>query len=121
MYFNVTDKLQSGISAASAYSQNISVQNFDNFGIQVIWSGIDTITGTLKLMGGSVDSTSESQFSILTDDVTTMVASNNSVATNDNALFNVTDCSYNYVKVVYTPNSNTTGMLDVHITKKARR
>ena len=109
MYFNVTEKLASGASASSAYSHNVPVQNFDNFAVQVVWTGVDTAAGTLKLMGGSVDSTSESAFSILTDDVTTMCASGGSVATNDNALFNVTDCAYNYVKVVYTPVLNAAG------------
>lgn len=107
MYNSRWDYIVSGVSAGSDFSANTVVLHHGKYSVQVVWSGIDTNTGSLKI-GSSNDYNNYSDLCA----PQTMACGSTSI------IFREQECNYASVNVVYDANSNTTGTLDVWVVRK---
>lgn len=112
MYFAVRATMAASVSASASFTTAIDFLNFDNGSIQVVWSGFDQATGTIRLRGSIIDA---STYDSLTVNPQTLVA------TAGNQVYNITDIGYEKVQVVYAANTVSTGTVDIYCTRKSRR
>lgn len=107
----------SGQSGSASFTTQFATLNYQLGSIHVIYSGMDTETGTIQIRGTNDlvarTSPATAKWSALVPAVTTLVSSC------DNRLFNISDLGYNYVQLQYVANSNTTGTLNGYATLKS--
>ena len=103
------DIIQRQIPASQSYTTSFEVLNYSTAGVQIAWSGINATNGTVRLRA-SCDGTN---FQDLTQFPVTMVSGT------DNHIFNMYLIGYSYMQLSYSPQSITTGTIDVVAVRKA--
>lgn len=98
-------------SAAASFTTALAYHNWDSGAFQVIWSGVNSDTGTVKLRG----SQDKTNWTDLDSDVVTMVVSSG------NQLWNLWHVGYQYVQAYYAAGSNTGGSITIYATAKSRQ
>ncbi len=111
MYFNTVSQVVSAAGAATSFTTDITINNFDNGSVQVVWAGIDGVASTFKLQG-SINGT---DFSDVSAGATTMNTAASSV------LYDITHAGYQWLRCVYVAATSTTGTINVWVEKKSNR
>lgn len=99
--------MASSVSMGATFnSSSAKVSNVVGYSIQSVWSGGGSPVGTLKLQASNDDTN--------WSDIT---GATFSVSADGNNVFNVADCFYNFVRLVYTRTSGT-GTLSASLVSK---
>jgi len=110
-YFNVLETLASSVDATASFTTGINIHNHDNAAFQVVWTGVDADTATIRMQGSNDNSNYEN----LTTNPTTMTSAA------DNHIFNVTDAAYHYLRLYYDDQSTSGGTITSVIALKKNR
>ena len=96
--------------AAVSFVTAIPVLHDSAASVEVIYSGLDDVDGTVKLTGSNSGDYTRSRD--LTYDVVTMTTANSSI------LFNVNQIGYGYIHLIYDAGGNTAGTITAHLVRK---
>lgn len=103
------DQVSQFVNAATSYTTSFEVLNYNQCAVQVIWSALDTSTGTVRLQA----SNDGSNYQNLTTSPITMTAGAS------NHMFNMYAIGYAFMAVYYDPGSNTAGTLNIKTVRKS--
>lgn len=112
MYFNLYSQIVSSADAATSFTTDINWQNFDGGMFSVSWSSLTSSNGYVALYGSGDNGNNFVQLDCLEQTMT---------AASGTQLFNIVYFGGTHLRIRYDAVSNTTGVINVHLTRKARR
>ena len=102
------DLVVQSVAAGATYTTSFEVLNYNQCAVQVVWSGLDTAVGTVRLKASNDGTNWEN----LTTFPYTMASAT------DNHIYNMYSIGYAFMQVVYNAVSNTTGTIAIKTVRK---